>query len=76
MTEEEIKNDPTGGMGYFTFNFELNETMDEITQGLVELYQAEQKIHPSVQYFYIEYAGIQQTGNQQKHVFILYRAHG
>ena len=47
--------------------------MDEVTQGLVELYQAEQRRNPSIQYFYIEYDGIQQTGSQQKHVFRLYR---
>ena len=73
LTQEEYdKWGPSGGMGYFTFNFGLDETMESIEDGLVELYRGEQQDY-GCKYFYIEYAGIQQTGSQKNHVFILYR---
>lgn len=72
-----------GNYGYFTFTFGLDETMDEIVQGLVELYQGEQRRNPSLKYFYIEYAGVMHdgesyngvtyVGSQPGHWFFLYR---
>ena len=73
LTQEEYdKWGPSGGMGYFTFNFDLTRTMESIEDGIVSLYRQEHDLYGN-NYFYIEYAGIQQTGSQQKHVFILYR---
>ena len=63
---------PTYGSGYLTFTFGLDETMDEIVQGLVDIYRQEHELYGN-NYFYIEYAGIQYNGNQQGHKFILYR---
>lgn len=81
MTEEEKVNNPTGGLGYFTYTFGLDETMEEIEQGLVELYQVEHKY--GCEYFYIEYAGLMHNGDTYKgvtyvgsqpgHWFFLYR---
>ena len=70
-TPEEIEKDPTGGLGYLTYTFDLNRSMESITDGLVDIYRSEHERGNN--YFYIEYAGIQYNGNQQGHKFILYR---
>ena len=83
LTQEEYdKWGPSGGMGYFTFTFRLDETMEEIEQGLVDLYRQEHELYGN-DYFYIEYAGVMHDGETYKgvtyigsrpgHWFFLYR---
>ncbi len=73
ITQQEYEEGyPTYGSGYLTFNFELNETPDEIVQGLVDIYRQEHNMFEN-DYFYIEYLGKQDIFGTQKHVFKLYR---
>ena len=83
--EEFMTLDPEapGNYGYFTFTFRLDETMEEIEQGLVDLYRQEHELYGN-NYFYIEYAGVMHDGETYKgvtyigsrpgHWFFLYRA--